>query len=198
MNTKELLINEINHAPEHGLQDINAWNDQLTSHQLGTVLNKLDVHFLAGEDTTERTDEVPPAIVIHALAISDEARLRLALIPLFLRHPEFALDVEFVSKRLSQESQIMLKCYFTAAHFLQKKYHSRLQALFGDFSPLPDLFGCELGLLNIQSIDDGLTLLARRHCLLSGRPINWLGTYEHGARRLLTHYECKRTWQRSQ
>ncbi len=59
-------------------------------------------------------------------------------------------------------------------------------------------FGSELGLLAFQNVDVGLNALAQRHCLLSGRSINWIGTYEHGAQRLLTHYECRQTWQRSQ
>jgi len=77
----------------------------------------------------------------------------------------------------------------TAAHLLQQKYWQRLHALFGDSPTLPDLFAAELGLPAFIDPDHGLQRLAERHRQLSGRTINWLGTYEHGAQRLLIHCE---------
>lgn len=40
-------------------------------------------------------------------------------------------------------------------------------------------------------------MLAERQRILSGRAINWLGTYEHGTLRLLTHEERRQAWQKS-
>lgn len=139
-----------------------------------------------------------PAHLIIQLATSQEARLRLALIPLLLRHPLLAEDVGRLVAQLSLSAQVVLKCYYTAAHLLQQKYCVRLQSLFGDLRLLPDLFTGDLELPTFTHPEQGLQLLAERHRQLSGRAINWLGTYEHGAQRLLTHYERRQSWPKLQ
>ncbi|MCB0183192.1 MAG: hypothetical protein KDE31_02950 [Caldilineaceae bacterium] len=137
-------------------------------------------------------------MLLRQLALSEEARLRLALIPVLLRHPEFAPIVSQVAVQLPASAQLVLKCYYSAAQLLQQKYRQRLHALFGDSPTLPDLFAAELGLPEFTDPDHGLQRLAERHRQLSGRMINWLGTYEHGAQRLLIHCERKALWQKSQ
>lgn len=74
---------------------------QLSPNQLVAELNRLDVYFLQDETAPVMTAPMPPATLIMQLATSDEARLRLALIPLLLRHPEFADDVCWVVPSLS-------------------------------------------------------------------------------------------------
>lgn len=169
----------------------------LNANQLIIELNRLDVNFLQGETTDVITDPLPPATIMIQLSTSSEARLRLALIPLLLCHPEFVNDVRWVVTQIPPTAQVLMKCYYTAAHLLQQKYWGRLQALWGDATPLPDLFTAELGLSTFSTPEQGLQVLAERHQKLSGRAINWLGTYEHGAQRLLTHYECRQLWQKS-
>jgi hypothetical protein len=170
----------------------------LNANQLIIELDRLGVNFLQGETTAAITAPLTPANVIIQLVMSAEARLRLALIPLLLRHPEFADDIRWVVTQVPPAAQLVIKCYYTAAHLLQQKYQSRLEALFGDSALLPDLFTIELGLPNFSTPNQGLQVLAERHRSLSGRAINWLGTYEHGAQRLLTHGERKLLWQKSQ
>lgn len=166
-------------------------------NQLVDELNHLGIPFLQGGTARLITEPVEPAILVMRLATSDEARLRLALIPLLLRHPAFAADVLGVVAQLPPAAQAVLKCYYTAAQLLQQKYHTRLQALFGDPIPLPNLFSAELGLPTFSAPDHGLQMLAECHRHLSGRTLNWLGTYEHGAQRLLTHGERRQLWQKS-
>ncbi|MCX6048717.1 MAG: hypothetical protein NT075_26745 [Chloroflexi bacterium] len=126
--------------------------------------------------------------------MSHEARLRLALIPLLLQYPAFAVYTRSVAEQLPQPAQLVLKCYYTAAQLLQQKYLIRLEALFGQSTPLPDLFTAELGLPTWQNPEAGLQALAERQRNLSERAINWLGTYEHGAQRLLTHQARRQAW----
>lgn len=171
--------------------------DQLNANDLITELDRLGVNFLQGDAQVVTTAPLTPATVIIQLATSAEARLRLALIPLLLRHPEFIDDIRWVAAQVTPAAQLVIQCYYTAAHLLQQKYRLRLQALFGDTIPLPDLFTGELGLPKFVTPDQGLQMLAERHRSLSGRAINWLGTYEHGAQRLLTHYERGQLWQKS-
>ena len=118
--------------------------------------------------------------------------MRLALIPLLLRHPEFAVYARTALRQITPTVQIGFKCYYTAAVLLQQKYQERLHALLGDTEPLPDLFSAELGLLGYSNPDDGLRTLADRQKALTGRSINWQGTYEHGAQRLLRTLEGRK------
>lgn len=171
--------------------------DRFSPNQLVDELERVGVYFLQNENDALVTTPLTPAELIMQLATSNETRLRLALIPLFLRQPALAGDVHGVVAQLSSSAQLGLKCYYTAAQLLQQKYRTRLQALFGDSLPLPDLFLAELGLPTFTTPDQGLQMLAERHRTLSGRSINWLGTYEHGAQRLLTHGERKQLWQKS-
>lgn len=170
---------------------------QLSPNQLTDELNRLDVYFLQGETVQVATGPMPPATLVVQLATSNEARLRLALIPLLLRYPQFADDIRWVVTQVPPDEQLVIKCYYTAAHLLQQKYQPRLEALFGASARLPDLFSIELELPNFSTPEQGLQMLAERHRILSGRAINWLGTYEHGVQRLLTHYERRQLWQQS-
>jgi hypothetical protein len=90
---------------------------------------------------------------------------------------------------LAQPSQLVLRFYYTAAATLQRKYWERLGKLFGEQTQLPDLFSQKLGVLLSENPDEVLTNLAQRHQVLSGQTINWHGTYEHAAERLIKHME---------
>lgn len=171
--------------------------DTFATSQVAAQLIALGVHFLQEDITFHGLIEINQVELMKALAMSDEARLRLALIPLLLRHSEFAADVLRVVAQLPPPAQVVLKCYYTAAQFLQQKYQQRLQALFGDRPLLPALFLTDLGLSTVADPEHGLQVLAECQRQLSGRAINWLGTYEHGAQRLLTHCEHKQRWQKS-
>ena len=123
---------------------------------------------------------VNPSRLIAARAESDESRLRLSLIPLFLEYPEFAVHVGAVAKNLNLPARLTLQCYYTAAVWLGKKYQPHKK-------PLPDHFTKELNLSPTDDPDENLRLLARRHQELSGAYINWLGTYQHAAQRWFIH-----------
>ncbi len=149
--------------------------------QLVSELWARDVRFLMGHQLSS-TPLLAPANLIASLAQSANARVRFSLIPLFLRHPEFSADVEIADRSLStQASQFVLRFYYTAAVFLQKKYRKRITQILGKQPRLPDLFSGKLGFSPDKKSDRALIQLAKQHQILSGQSVNWLGTYEHAA-----------------
>ena len=157
--------------------------------QLANALYARDVEFvLSGKEKTSPLKRRPLQLII-SLAESDESRLRLSLIPLFLRHPEYAKYVRSASKPASQSAYLSLQCYYTAAVWLQRKYRERLIPLIGKKPSLPNIFSMELLISTEKNPDENLQALGRRHQELSKKRINWLGTYEHGAQRFIIHLE---------
>jgi hypothetical protein len=145
-----------------------------TGDQLANALHALGVNFILGGQNNDETLHKHPARLVAALAESNEARLRLSLIPLFLEHPEFAAHVKAAAKSISPSARLTLQCYYTAAIWLGQKYLPREKSL-------PDLFSKELNLFPTANPDENLRTLAKRHQELSGVQINWLGTYQHAA-----------------
>lgn len=144
-------------------------NDQLTN-----ALRTLGVHFILGGNSKDESLHKQPTLLIAYLAESEEARLRLSLIPLFLEHPEFATHVRAVAKTLHQAARLTLQCYYSAAVWLGQKYQAPTKSL-------PDYFSSDLGLQVTEDPETNLRRLARRHQELSGMQVNWLGTYQHAA-----------------
>ena len=164
----------------------------VSEDQLVSELWARDVRFLMGNPTSD-SPALDPVNLIAALARSENARVRLSLIPLFLRHPEFSDKAENADASLSaQPSQIVLRFYYTAACILQRKYWERLGKLFSGQTKLPDLFSPKIGVLLHDNPDEALTNLAKCHQVLSGQTINWHGTYEHAAERLIKYMELQK------
>lgn len=148
--------------------------DVTTGNQLASALNALGVNFILGGSGEDTSFHNQPARLIAALAQSDEARLRLSLIPLFLEHPEYAELVRVVARKLDPAARLTLQCYYSAAVWFQRKYQSGGVLL-------PNHFSRDLSLESIDNPDDNLRALAQRHKELSGSFANWLGTYQHAA-----------------
>jgi hypothetical protein len=142
--------------------------------QLASALKMLRVNFILGGSGPDDSLHRQPARLISALAQSDEARLRLSLIPLFLEHPEYAGFVRAVAQKLEPAARLTLQCYYSAAVWFQKKYRPAGH-------PLSDHFSVDLGLEPVEDPDENLRALAQRHKELSGSFTNWLGTYQHAA-----------------
>jgi hypothetical protein len=140
--------------------------------QLVAELWARDVRFILG-DPSGSPPVIPPVYLIVALAESHEARLQLSLIPLFLRRPEFFIHAREAAQKLNPAPQLILKCFYSATVWLEKKYLSQKE--------LPDLFSKELGLTPTTDPDENLHALAKRQHELSGSHVNWLGTYKHAA-----------------
>ena len=134
----------------------------------------LEVNFILGGKETNETLHKHPTRLIAVLAQSDESRLRLSLIPLFLEHPEYSSRLRSVAKGLAPSARLTLQCYYSAAVCLQKMYHL-------ENVPLPDHFFKDLNLTPVDEPEENLRLLAKRYRELSGSFTNWLGTYMHAA-----------------
>lgn len=165
-----------------------------TNHTLAQELDRLGVPFVRTESGAVPATPIPPETLLAGLAASDEARLRLALIPLLLVHPEYAPHASEAAAQLSPAARLLFICYYTAAMLLQQLHAGRIRQLLGEPRPLPDLFATELGIPTVGPLHQRLTTLAARQAHLSGDAINWLGTYQHGAERLLVHLEKQRLW----
>ncbi len=169
---------------------------------VAAALAQLDVRFVT------RTGKVSglrlakrPVVLLVSLAEQDEARLRLGIIPLLLRHPDWATLVPEAVQQVSPHRRDVLKLYYTAAMILQQKYAARLEQSLGRFAPLTDWYSGELGVPISGDPDARLRILARKHRARSGLALNWLGTYEHAAERFVRqldvsqgiyeHYHCR-------
>lgn len=88
---------------------------------LVAALQEQGIHFLAPSDP--QPDERPaftPKELIARLTVQDDARLRLALIPLFILHPELAQVVPQVAATLDEPRRSELEACYTAAVYLQR------------------------------------------------------------------------------
>ncbi len=134
-----------------------------------------------------------PVVLLASLAEQDEARLRLGIIPLLLRHPDWAPLVPAAVKRLSPQRRDLLKLYYTAAMLLQQKYATRLEPFLGRPAPLADWYSDELGIPTRGDPDTRLRILARRQREWSGLALNWLGTFDHVVDRFVRHLHASRS-----
>lgn len=144
----------------------------ITDDLLVSELWARDVRFIMGRKPNH-PPRLDPAQLIAALAKSREARLQLSLIPLFLCHPEFSAHIKDAVKKLSPANQLMVKCFYSAAVWLEQKHLSR--------NKLPDLFSKELGISLVYDPEKNLRTLAAQQKKLVNPRINWLDTYRHAA-----------------
>lgn len=147
----------------------------ISNEELTGALNALGVRFFQSDGDSPKLGKVRPTELLAALAANNEARLRLALIPLFLDCPEFSDAVIPAAHSLDGNALLTLQCYYTAAVWISRTAKPRTILL-------PDLFSRELGLVPAADPNDNLKNLADRQRELSGNSVNWLGTYRHAAR----------------
>lgn len=167
--------------------------ESISDDDLVSELWARDVRFLMPHSANLKSS-MTPEYLISALAQSNNARVRFSLIPLFLRHPEFYVEAEKADKLLnSNTSQHVLRFYYTAAVHLQKKYHQQLKEILGNYIELPDLFSKILEVDKDENPESALVQLGKRHQVLSGRFVNWIGTYEHAADVWLKQMELQKT-----
>lgn len=154
--------------------------ETISAEQLVDELWAWDVRFIMGKPLASKPPILPPKILIVSLAKSSEARMRLSLIPLLLRHPEFANEGIIVDNELlTSKDKLVFRFYFTAAMILQEIYKGKLLQFLGEQPKIPDSFSSKLGISFVQDPEINLFILAQRHKVLSGQHINWLGTYYH-------------------
>lgn len=151
-----------------------------TPDQLIAELHRLGIRHLA--TTTPFPNSVPLTRLecVTRLAASPDARVRSALIPLFIIRPDYASVARTASAILSGRARNYLKCGYSAAVALEQNLADTLAAIARpETPPLPDLFADELGLTALDNPLVRLDEVAKRHAELSGQDINWRGTYQH-------------------
>lgn len=161
---------------------------------LNDELARLGVRFVRTGARPAASRPLTPYDLLMGLACSDEPRLRLSLIPLLLTRPDYAVHVPEAGRRLSVLPRVTLISYYTATRLLQRKYRLQLAELGYSPEPLPDLYSQELRLPVDRPADEQLRHLAERQASLSGRHLNWHGTYEHAMRHLLRLAEQEAAW----
>lgn len=163
------------------------------SHLLAE-LNRLGLHFVVGSLPEREERALAPGELIAGLVNQSDARLRLALIALFLYQPHIAGAVPEALKALSAYGKTQLKLFYSAARLLQFMYCSELQSLISDWCELPDFYSVNLGLSQANGQEYPLQELAQMHRRLNGIQANWLGIYHHAAQRLITRLKKEASW----
>jgi hypothetical protein len=139
-----------------------------TPDELVGALDALDVPFPVGGIQDDAARALAPAELMEGLAQSSEARVRSAIIPLLLRHPEFAEAARLAAGHLQPPARYTLKLFYTAALLLQRKYAERLSHLPGVQVDLPDLFGKPLEIELSEESEQSFQRLGQRHAQLTG------------------------------
>jgi hypothetical protein len=122
---------------------------------------------------------VDDVALIANLAGHADPRLREALIPLFLRHPELAEQARSLAALLEPDAADTLRHFYSAAVYLQRLWLSTLRLYLGSFPVLPDHFG--QAYYHLPSPEEnfgeaGLRSLARHYADETG--LDWLSVYQ--------------------
>jgi len=166
----------------------------VTADRLILELNHLGLHFLVGETSKESAHRLSPTTILASLAGQTDARLRMAIIALLLYRPDFAQAIPEALNQLKRLDRQTLELYYTAAVFLQQIYLEQLRRTIIQWQVLPDLFSQELDIPDSDNPQERLHLLSERHRKLSGLSINWMGTYQYAAKRLISRLEKEAAW----
>lgn len=119
------------------------------------------------------------ADLMGRLASHADPRLREALIPLFLRHPDLAARATGLIQRLEPAAADTLRHFYTAAVYLQRLWLSTLRLHMGSFPMLTDHFGqpyYHLPAPDVKFGEAGLRSLARHYTAKTG--MDWLSVYQ--------------------
>jgi hypothetical protein len=119
---------------------------EYTRETLVAELRKRGVAYLAPSDAaaTERISSDDAFLV--ALLDQPDSRLRLALVPLFIRHPALASCVSLLVNQIDQALAVELQTLYMAAVYLQRLWKTRLGFYLDNIQLLPDLFSQQLEL----------------------------------------------------
>lgn len=149
-------------------------------NQIVENLRVLGICYLAsGEIKQEARVSLAPQVLIKRIAENSDPRLRLALIALFIRHPQHSKIVSDLGGQLNEPARTELKTFYMAAVYLQRFWMPRLKLYIKDFRLLPDLYSKELFLPQPEDRHGkiGLYALADWHANRSPYHFNWRASY---------------------
>ena len=113
---------------------------------LVAALRDRGISYLAPSDAVASEVLETHEQLICALLHQDDSRLRLAIIPLLLRHPGISASVPDLAASLDDVASLDLQTMYMAAVYLQRNWRSRLSIYLDDLTLLPDLFSNQMGL----------------------------------------------------
>ncbi len=170
---------------------------QMAEEQIVAELALLGVNYLSQAASIQVDYPRPGDQLLADLVRQPSSRVRTAVIALLLEHPEYATFMSEAIIKLHGRNRMVLKLFYIAAVFLQKKYYSVLTEIQGQaFQWLSDDYSIELGIPSGLQPEEGLEVLGRRHQKLTGMAINWAGTYDNAARHLLRQKKLEQGWNR--
>jgi hypothetical protein len=160
-------------------------------------LENLGIRYLSRR-TAFRAEQVRlPVELLADLIRQPTARVREAVIAVLLAYPEYAEAVPEALCRLAPPEQATLRYFYTASVLLQQMYASQLQAIALDrWQRLPDLFSADLGVETVGEPRERLAKLGKTHRRRTRSAVNWAGTYENVARKLVRSWELELQWSR--
>jgi hypothetical protein len=149
--------------------------------RLVAALHERGVGYLAPRHA--RGEPVDDQTLIASLAASEEARLRQALIALFLLQPRLAPLVRELQPRLSPPVEVELVAHYMAAVYLRQIWAVRLKHYLPLLPELPDYFSQQLQLPSPHDRygEAGLHALAAWHERSTSRAGNRLEEYHNAA-----------------
>ncbi len=161
-----------------------------SAERLVNTLHHLGIHaFPETSSLASAEEEISAEQLQVGLAEHDDARLRRMLLHLFLYRPELSELVPDVLSGLNESGQATLKLFYTAAVFLQQVHEDQLKERVPHWRTLPDVFSEELDVPAKENPLERLDILGKRHRMLTGKAANWVGSYQHAAKRLIARLE---------
>ena len=160
---------------------------------LVAALRERGIDYLTPTDA-ESDRPIDAKILIACLAGHADARLRQALIALFLLEPRLAKHVPLLRRKLNQKAARELMAFYMAAVYLQRMWTIRLGRYLGPFAKLPTLFKKELRLPDPEEEYGkvGLIALAEWHQSVSSHRFNHLSEYQGVADLIFQSLKMKR------
>ncbi|MEK9163886.1 MAG: hypothetical protein AAB342_00870 [Chloroflexota bacterium] len=160
--------------------------EALDSSVLISQLASQGVRHLRSAKVTAATATLNTDALIAELARRPEPRLREALIPLFIRHPEYSEMAMQLVESLEPSASEALAHMYTAAVYLQRFWRGTLGLYLKSLTLLPNYFGepkYKLPGENDHFGESGLRALAKLYEEKTG--YNWLSAYQSAITLLL-------------
>jgi hypothetical protein len=152
---------------------------QLSGDQIVAELWRLNIRYFHRVDLEPQN--TPAGQLLASMAMSDEPRLRMALVPLFTEQPDLSACVEAAATTIEPSPHAEeLRLYYQAAVYLQREIGARGKA------ELPDLYSVRYGApspvfgADEDQTDLELDVLASHHAKLPmpyADLINWRNGY---------------------
>ncbi len=151
---------------------------QTNRETLVAELRNRGVTYLAPGDAVAESNFSSDLSFLSALLEQSDSRLRLALIPLFIRHPDLAAVASALVNQSDAALALELQTLYMAAVYLQRRWWTRLSFYLDTREPLPDLYSqtMNLPLAEEQFGKVGLYELADLWQARSRFPFDWLAS----------------------